>query len=174
MAVMARLRDRWSRSPTTGGGIAMRAIARGVAAVTVAAATVVTTGAGPASADPAKKAFPVHVWCPGASATFYADTPYVTSAPGASPVWLVQSDGSSAKYAVVGAAEYQVATEPAAPSPADYADGSGAVFLFARAYGTKAGYGPTLHCLHVANWGTDSEPVYLEGPLDLALLPSQD
>jgi hypothetical protein len=150
----------------------MRAIARGVAAVAVAAATV-TTGAGAASADPAKKEFAVHVWCPGTSATVYGETPYLTSALGASPVWLAQPDGSSAKYAVIVAAEYQVATEPAAPSPADYADGSGAVFLFARAYGTKAGYGPTLHCVHFANWGTDSEPLYLEGPLDLALLPSQ-
>ena len=151
----------------------MRAIGRGVAALTVAAATFTAAG-GTASADPAKKAFPVRIWCPGKSSTVYVETPYLTSALGASPVWLPQSDGSSAKYAVVASAEYQVFTEPASPSAVDYADGSGAVFLFGRTYGTKAGYGPTTHCVHFANWGTDSEPFYLEGPLELALLPSQD
>jgi hypothetical protein len=151
----------------------MRVIARGLAAVTVAALAT-TTGAGPASAEPVKKTFPVHVWCPGTSVTAYLDTAYLTSALGAAPVWLPQADGSTVKYAVVAAAEYQVVSEPAVPSPADYADGSGAVFLFGRTLGTKAGYGPTLHCVHFANWGTDSEPFYLEGPLDLALLPSQD
>jgi hypothetical protein len=155
----------------------MRPIVTRIAAVAVAAVTATATPlptVGTAHADPTKKTFPVHVWCPGTSVTVYTDTPYLTAALGAAPVWLTQPDGSAVKYAAVASAEYRVLTEPVVPAPTDYADGSGALFLFARSLGSKSGYGPTLHCVHFANWGTESEPFYLEGPLDLALLPSQD
>lgn len=151
----------------------MRSMLRMTAAVTTAvAATAIATGSASAAPDKKAGALPVHVWCPGVTGTIYVDTSYVTSQIGAAPVWLQQPDGSTLKTALVSAADYQVFVVPTSPSPDDWAGDKG-VFMFSKSLGNKTGYGPTLHCIHFANWGTDADPFYLEGPLDLAVVPSQ-
>jgi len=152
-------------------GVAMHPLVKTAVAVTVAATTTAGTTA-TAGADPVKKTFIVHVWCPEGQTTVYADTPYLTSQIGASPVWLQQSDGSYVKTGIVYAEEWQVSHDPGTPSPSDL-QASDAVFLFSKKVGNKNGYNTVFHCMLFANWGTDSEPFYLEGPLDLGVVPSQ-
>lgn len=148
----------------------MHPLGRIAVAMSVAAATMSAT-AGSAGADPAKKAIPIHIWCPQAQGTAYEDTPYLTSHAGAGPVWLQQSDGATVKAAIVYAEDWQVSHDPGVPSPADL-EASDAVFLFSKQVGNKNGFGTIYHCLHFANWGTDTEPFYLEGTLDLAVVPN--
>jgi len=153
-------------------GAAMHSFVKAAAAMGVVVAATLGTAAGTASADPAKKTFLVHVWCPDGTGG-YTETPYLTSQIGANPVWLRQSDGSYLKTGIVYAAEYNVQTAPTVPAPSDFLDpANGAVFLFDRGE-PKNGFTTIVHCLHFANWGTDSEPFYLEGPLDLGVVPSQ-
>ena len=142
------------------------------AGLTVSVATVtVAATMGTAGADPAKKSFLIHVWCPQGQTTVLADTPYVTSQVGANPVWLQLTDGTTVKTGIVYAEEWQVSHDPGTPSPSDL-QASDATFLFSKKVGNKNGFGTVYHCMHFANWGTDQEPFYLEGPLDLAALPS--
>jgi len=148
----------------------MHRLAKVTVAVSVAAATMAATTSG-AGADPVKKTFIVHVWCPQGQSTVLADTPYLTSQVGATPVWLQQPDGSLVKTAIVYAEEWQVSHDPGTLSPSDL-EASDAVFLFSKKVGNKNGFSTVYHCMHFANWGTDAEPFYLEGPLDLGVVPS--
>lgn len=155
---------------TTQKGVAMHPLAKVAVAASVAAMTVSAT-TGTAGADPVKKSFIIHVWCPQGQSTVLADTPYLTSQVGAAPVWLQQPDGSTVKTAIVYAEEWQVSHDPGTPSFTDL-QASDAVFLFSKKVGNKTGFATVYHCMHFANWGTAEDPFYLEGPLDLGVVPS--
>lgn len=148
----------------------MHPLVKTAVAVTVAAAATAGTMS-TAGADPAKKTFIIHVWCPQGQTTVLADTPYLTSQVGANPVWLQQSDGSYVKTGIVYAEEWQVSHDPGTLSFADL-QASDAVFLLSKNAGNKNGFSTVYHCLHFANWGTAEDPFYLEGPLDLGVVPS--
>ena len=152
-------------------GVAMHAMVKAVSTAAVAVALAATT-ATTATADPAKKSFLVHVWCPDGNGG-YAETAYLTSQLGANPVWLPQGDGSTVKTGLVHAAEYNVFTAPTTPSPSDWLDPANGAVLLSEWGKPKTGFTTILPCIHFANWGTESEPFYLEGPLDLGVLPSQ-